>query len=112
MRVDKKSKRRRYIWDNSFDSTTFSWRNCKSIEIKKMGRKNNYVMRRLDTPKKVTLPNCRTFYIQIARVLRSQLPGNIVMKRKYKRKAAPKGRRRRQVRKGQKCQSFFSSLDQ
>ena len=64
MRVDKKSKRRRYIWDNSFDSTTFSWRNCKSIEIKKMRRKNNYVMRRLDTPKKVTLPNCRTFYTE------------------------------------------------
>ena len=27
-----------------------------------MRRKNNYVMRRLDTPKKVKLPNSGTFY--------------------------------------------------
>ena len=32
VRVEKEVKRRRrYIWNNFFDSTTFSWRNCKSI---------------------------------------------------------------------------------
>ena len=56
-----------------------------------MRRKNNYVMRRLDTLKKVTLQ----------RVPTSQLPPNVIMKRKYKRRAGPKGRRRRPVRKGQ-----------
>ena len=45
-----------------------------------MRRKNNYVMRRLDTPKKVTLPNGRVFYTKNAIVPRSQLPDNVVMK--------------------------------
>ena len=43
-----------------------------------MRRKNNYVMRRLDTPKKVTLPN---FYAKYQRVPRSQLPLNVIMKK-------------------------------
>ena len=67
-------------------------------------------MRRLGTPKKVTLPNSRTFYAKYARVPRSQLPDNIIMKRKYKRRAAPKSRRRRPVRKGQRGRGFLSSL--
>ena len=40
---------------------------------KKMRRKKNYVMKRLDTPKKVTLLNGRTFYAKYQRVPRSQL---------------------------------------
>ena len=48
-----------------------------------MRRKNNYVMRRLDTPKKVTLSNGRTFYAKYRRVSRSQLPPKVIMKRKY-----------------------------
>ena len=72
----------------------------KVIKWKKMRRKNNYVMRRLDTLKKVTLQ----------RVPRSQLPPNVIMKRKYKRRAGPKGRRRRPVRKGQWGRGFLSSL--
>ena len=74
-----------------------------------MKRKNNYITRRLDTQKKVTLPNGRTFYAKYARVQRSQLPDKIIMKRKYKRRAAPKGRRRRPVRKGQRGWGFRSS---
>ena len=57
-------------------------------------------MRRLDTPKKVTLPNGRTFYAKYQRVPSSQLQPNVIMKIKYKRRAAPKGRRRRPVKKG------------
>ena len=67
-------------------------------------------MRRLDTPKKVTLTNCRTFYDKYQRVPRSQLPPNVIMKRKYKRRVAPKGRRRRPVRKGQRGRVFHSSF--
>ena len=65
-----------------------------------MRRKNNYVMRRLDTPKKVTLPNGRTFYAKYQRVPRSRLPPNVIMKRWYKTRATPKGRRKRPIRKG------------
>ena len=57
-------------------------------------------MRRLDTPKKVTLPNGRTFYAKYQRVPSSQLQPNVIMKIKYKRRAATKGRRRRPVKKG------------
>ena len=66
-----------------------------------MRRKNNYVIRRLDTPKKVTLLNDRTFHAKYQRVSRSQLLPNVIKKRKYKRRVAPKGRRR-PVRKGQR----------
>ena len=34
-------------------------------------------MRRLNTPKKFTLPNGRTFYVKYATVTRSQLPPNV-----------------------------------
>ena len=75
-----------------------------------MRGKNNYVMRRLDTLKKVTLPNGRTFYAKYRRVPRSQLSDYVIMKRRYKRRVAPKGRRGRQVRKGQRGWSFLISL--
>ena len=75
-----------------------------------MSRKNNYVMRRLDTLKKVTLTNSWFLYAKYQRVPRSQFSPNVTMKRKYKRRAAPKGRRRRPVRKGQRGQGFRSRL--
>ena len=40
---------------------------------------------------------------------RSQLPPNVIMKRRYRRRAAPKGRRR-PIRKGQRGRGFLSSL--
>ena len=54
-----------------------------------MRRKSNYVMRRLDAPKKVTLPNGRTFYAKFQIAPRSQLPPNFIMKRRYRTRAAP-----------------------
>ena len=66
-------------------------------------------MRRIDTPKKVTLPNGTTFYAKYAGVPRSQLPNNVILKRKYKRRAVSKGRRRA-IRKGQRGRNFLSSL--
>ena len=65
-----------------------------------MRRKDNYVMRKLKTPKKVTLPNSRTFYIKYQIVPRSQLPDNVIMKRKYKRRG-----------KGQRGWGFLSSFN-
>ena len=58
-----------------------------------MRRKNSYVMGKLDIPKRVTLPNGRTFLARCKRVLRSQLPVNITLKGTYRQRAVPKGRR-------------------
>ena len=52
-----------------------------------------------NVPKRVTLPNGKTFVAQknnYKRVPREQLPPNIVMRRTYTQRAAPRGRRRRQ----------------
>ena len=75
-----------------------------------MRRKNNRVMKRLDTPKKVTLPNGRTFYAKYQSIPRSQLPPKVIMKRRYRTRASPKTRRRRPIRKGQIGWGFLSSL--
>ena len=73
-----------------------------------MRRKNNYVMRRLDTLKRVTLPNGRTFVARYKRVSRAYLPANVILKRGYRQRAAPRGRRRRQ--RGRGLFSFVKKL--
>ena len=60
-----------------------------------MRRKKNYAMVKLNTPKRVTLPNGRTFVARYKRIRKGELPSNIVMRRTYTQRAAPKGRRRR-----------------
>ena len=60
-------------------------------------RKENYPMRKLDVPKRVTLPNGRTFYARYERIKRQDLPAEIRMKRTYKHRAAPRNRHRRQA---------------
>ena len=60
-----------------------------------MRRKRNYAMMKLNVPKRVTLPNGRTFVARYKRIPRDQLPPNIVMRRTYAQRAAPRGRRRR-----------------
>ena len=52
-------------------------------------------MWKLDTPKRVTLPNGGTFLARYKRVKRSELPPDIIMNRTYTQRAAPRGRRRR-----------------
>ena len=52
-------------------------------------------MRRRDTPKRVTLPNGRTFFARYKRVSRGHLPANIRMNRTYRNQVA-RGRRRGQ----------------
>ena len=57
-------------------------------------------MHRLDTLKRVTLPNGRTFLARLQHLARLQLLANVVLARTYKQRAAPKGRRRRQCGRG------------
>ena len=61
-----------------------------------MRRKENYPMRKLDVPKRATLPNGRTFFARYERIKQQDLPANIQMRRTYKQRAAPRNRRRRQ----------------
>ena len=57
--------------------------------------KKNYAMVKLNVPKRVTLPNGRTFIAWYKRIKRSELPPNIVMRRTYMQRAVPRGGRRR-----------------
>ena len=50
------------------------------------------------TPKRVTLPNGRTFLARYRRATRDDFPPNISLPRIYKERAAPKGRRRKRGR--------------
>ena len=61
-----------------------------------MRHKKNYAMVKLNVPKRVTLPNGRTFVARYKKIPRSELPDNIVMRRTYAQRATPRGRRRRQ----------------
>ena len=51
-------------------------------------------------PKKVTLPNGRTFYAKYKRTTRAELPANVHLQRGYRQRAAPRGQRRAAVRQG------------
>ena len=63
---------------------------------------------KLNVPKRVTLPNGRTFVARYKRIPRDQLPPNIVMRRTYAQRAAPKGRRRRQC--GREISDFVKKV--
>ena len=71
-------------------------------------------MKKLDTPKRVTLSNGRTFTARFQTVKRSELPNNIVMRRTYRNNFAKGARRKRTSgRRGRKKQTgkgFFSVL--
>ena len=64
-------------------------------------------MRKLDTSKRVTLPNRRAFHTKYKRVKRSELPSNIILRRNYRQRAALRGRRRRVAQQGR---GIFSTL--
>ena len=72
-------------------------------------RRNRIVMIKRANPKKVTLPNGRTFYARYKRVTRDALPANVHLVRPYKQRAAPKGSRRRRAigQRGRGFKSFF-----
>ena len=78
--------------------------------------KKNYVMKKLDTPKRVTLPNGRTFTARFRRATRAELPNNISMRRTYRNNFAkgarriPTGRRRRGRQSGRGLFSFMKKV--
>ena len=74
-----------------------------------MPPRNNIVMIKRENPKRVELPNGRVFYAKYKRVDRDALPPNIRIMRRYKQRAAPKGkrRRRRAGQRGRGLKSFF-----
>ena len=53
------------------------------------------IMIKRERPKRVTLPDDRTFLARYRRATRDDLPPNIILPRVYKQRAAPKGKRRR-----------------
>ena len=55
-------------------------------------RKKNYAIRKLDVPKRVTIPNGRYFVARYERINRRDLPANIRMRRTYTQRAAPRNR--------------------
>ena len=59
--------------------------------------KKNYAMVKLNVPKRVTLPNGIAFVARYKRIRRGDLPPNIVMRRTYMQRAAPRGTRCRQA---------------
>ena len=64
---------------------------------------------KLATPKRVTLPNGRTFVARYKRIKRSELPPNIVMRRTYRDRAAV-GRRRVRRQQGQGIFDFVRKV--
>ena len=80
------------------------------ISRRKKRRKKNYAMVKLNVPKRVTLPNGRTFISQYKRIKRSKLPPNIVMRRTYTQRAAPRGRRHRRRQQGQGIFDFVKKV--
>ena len=75
-----------------------------------MRRKRNYAMVKLNVPKRVTLPNGRTFAARYKRIRRGNLPPNIVLRRTYIQRAALRGRRRRQAQQGQGMFDFVKNV--
>ena len=63
-----------------------------------MPPRDRIIMIKRATPKRVTLPNGRTFLARYKHATRDDLPPNISLPRIYKERAAPKGRRRKRRR--------------
>ena len=61
-------------------------------------------------PKRVTLPNDRTFYARYKRTTRAELPANVRLERPYRQRAAPRGRRRVRVQGGRGFKSAFRKV--
>ena len=57
-----------------------------------MAQRDRIVMVKRQTPKKVTLPNSKTFYARYKQTTHADLPANICLEQPYKQRAAPKGR--------------------
>ena len=79
-------------------------------KVNEMRRKRNYAMMKLNVPKRVTLLNGKTFVARYKRIPRDQLPPNIVMRRTYTQRAAPRGRRHSRAQQGQGIFDFVKKV--
>ena len=59
-----------------------------------MTKRDRVIMMKTERPKRVTLPNGRTFITRYKRVTRAHLPANVCLARPYKERAPAKGRLR------------------
>ena len=75
-----------------------------------MARGDRIVMVKQQTPKKVMLPNGRTFYARYKWATRTDLPANVRLERPYKQRAVPRGRRRQVRQGGRGFKSAFGKL--
>ena len=64
-------------------------------------------MVRRQNPKRVTLPNGRTFLARYRRATRTELPANVRLERSYRQRAASRGRRQRVRQGGRGFKSAF-----
>ena len=67
-----------------------------------MARRDRIIMVRRANPKRVTLPNGRSFLARYRRATRAELPANVRLNRPYKQRAALKGQRLRRARQGRR----------
>ena len=67
-------------------------------------------MMKLNIPKRVTLPNGSTFVASFKRIPRDQLPPSIVMRRTYRQRVVPRGRRYRRANQGQEIFDFVKKV--
>ena len=68
-------------------------------------------MMKLAIPKRVTLPNSRTFFSQYKRIPRDHLPSHVNMRRTYTQRVAPRGwRQRRGAEQGQGIFDFIKKV--
>ena len=65
-----------------------------------MACRDRIIMVRRANPKRVTLPNGRSFLARYRRATRAELPANVRLNRPYKQRAAPKGQRLHRARQG------------
>ena len=72
--------------------------------------RDRIVMIKRATPKRVRLPNGRTFFARYKRATRDDLPANVNLKRPYKQRAAPKGKRRQQQQHGRGFKSVLGKI--
>ena len=70
-------------------------------------KKKKYAMMKLNVPKRVTFPNGRTFVARYKRIPRDQLLLNMVMRRTYTKRTAPRASRSRRA---QQWQGIFALI--
>ena len=75
-----------------------------------MPPRNNILLRSLAQPRRVTLPNGRTFFVRYERVNRASLyPTNVRMKRTYTQKIGPRRQRKPRKKQQQEGSGYINS---